>query len=533
MPKKQQTPSAKYAFIGLIVAAVACVASGLVGLFKGLEFLGIFSTPNPETWTLVLQISLGLVIIGLAAYAIMAPDTIRRLLTGRQARYGSNSLILSLAFLGILVVANYLAIENPKKVGDWTEDKSNTLAPETLQILSSLPGEVHAVAFYSQDLNRASAEELLLNFKTNSNGKFDYEFVDPVADPLAAREAGVTGDGKIMLTMGDRSEVSSFASETELARTLVRLTSPDARAVYFLQGHGEASVDVGDERSFSIAKTTLESKNYTVGTLNLAQTPEIPEDALAIIIAGPMKPITEQEASLLKDYVDAGGALVVMEDPIVFTEFGDSPDPLAEYLAANWGISLNPDVVIDLENSGNEFVAVSWQANSTHPITQNLTENYIVILPQARSITFSQAQANIAPTPILLTTERSWGETNLTSSETPDFTEGEDLPGPLTLAAAADNPDTGGRVVVFGNSVFASDAGFDTYGNGNVFINAVDWAAEQEDLLDITFREPTTRTFRAINGLVKGSVIIAGLCLLPGLVIVAGVTSWLARRRKG
>ena len=97
-----------------------------------------------------------------------------------------------------------------------TEDKSNTLAPETLQALATLPEKVTAIAFYSTSLDSSSAEELLLKFKTNSKGKFDYTFVDPDQDPVAAREAGITGDGKIMLQMGETKEIASFASETEL-----------------------------------------------------------------------------------------------------------------------------------------------------------------------------------------------------------------------------------------------------------------------------------------------------------------------------
>ncbi len=73
--------------------------------------------------------------------------------------------------------------------------------------------------------------------------------------------------------------------------------------------------------------------------------------------------------TLLKKYVDAGGSLVVMEDPIPVTEFGDSPDPLADYLTSDWGITLNNDIVIDLVNTQNPFQAVSSQYRATpnHP----------------------------------------------------------------------------------------------------------------------------------------------------------------------
>jgi len=533
MAGNKKTPSAQYAFIGLILALIACVSTGLIGAAKGMLAIKMFTLESTDGLNLALQISIALLVVGLAAYAIMAPDTVRRFLTGRQARYGSNSLILSLAFVGIIFVVNYIAFQNPKS-WDLTSDKSNTLASETLQVVASLPEKVTATAFYSASLNPAGADELLLKFKTNSGGKFDYKFVDPDLDPIAAREAGITGDGKIMLQMGQTKEIASAASESELTKTLIRLISPQARVVYFLEGHGEPTLEASDKANFSTAKSTLESKNYTVNTLNLISTNSIPADALAVIIAGPKKPLATSEVTLLKKYVDAGGSLVVMEDPTISTEFGDSPDPLAKYLTSDWGITLNNDIVIDLVNTQNPLQAVSSQVGQ-HPITQNLTQNYIVILPQARSLSVAAQVENITQTPIILTTEKSWGETELASGVQPVFDPEKDTPGPLNLAIAGENTATKGRVVVFGNSVFATNDGFDAYGNGNMFINSVDWAAEQEDLLKLTPHEQTTRTLD-VGKLTQVKfiiMVIVAVLVLPGLVIFAGVSSWLARRKRG
>jgi len=535
MAGKNKNPSAQYAFIGLILALIACIATGLIGAAKGMLAIKMFTLDNTNGLNLALQISIALLIVGLAAYAIMAPDTVRRFFTGRQARYGSNSLIITLAFLGIIVVMNVLAFQNPSFLGapwDLTEDKSNTLAPETLQALTTLPGKVTATAFYTTSLNSTTADALLLKFKTNSKGKLDYKFVNPDQDPLSARQAGITGDGKILLQMGDRKEVAASASESEITKALIRLISPEARVVYFLEGHGEPSLDSGGQTSFSVAKSTLESKNYTVNPLNLIVTNSIPKDALAIIIGGPMKPLTSGEVTLLKKYVDTGGSLVVMEDPIPVTQFGDSPDPLADYLTSDWGITLNKDIVIDLVNTQNPFQAVSSQVGK-HPITENLTQNYIVILPQARSISFPVQKDNIVQTAILLTTEKSWGETELVANETPTFTPGKGNPGPLILSAAGENSTTKGRVVVFGNSVFATDQAFDAYGNGNIFVNSVDWAAEQENLINITPRQQTQRSFVPPSNIGFIILIITAVFVLPGLVVFAGISSWVTRRKRG
>jgi len=530
MAKKQQPSWHRYTFIALVVAGLALLSTILFLITRGLLNIGMFSGATTETLNRGTLISLGIMILGLAVYTILEPEKTRQALTGRQARYGSNIAITSIAFLGILFVVNWFVFNNPQN-WDVTQDKVNTLAPETIQALESLPEPVTAVAFYSASLSTQSATELLDKFKANSNGRFDYQFVNPDTDPVAAREAGITGDGKIMLVMGEQREIANFVSETELTKTLIKLISPEARVVYFLTGHGEASLEFADV-SFSTAKQTLESKNYTVNTLNLLAENKVPEDALAVIVAGPLKPVSEGEVQLLKQYVEGGGSLVVMEDPLILTDFGDSPDPLADYLAEDWGIILNDDIIIDL-NSQQPLNAISASA-SEHPITTNLSANYLVIMPQARSLSLASAPEGVTQTALLFTFSNSWGEVNFTNAEGEQISQDpEDLPGPLVMAAAAENPATDGRVVVIGNSFFASDQAFDAYGNGNFFVNAVDWSAEQEDLINITPNTPTVRTFNPPNQIQLLIILLGSILFIPGLVVFAGISSWLARRRQG
>jgi ABC-type uncharacterized transport system involved in gliding motility auxiliary subunit len=536
MARKNKNPSAKYAFIGLIVALLGCISTTLIGAAKVLApAINAIGLENQASVDLAFQISIGLTVVALLAYVIMTPDSVRRFLSGRQARYGSNSLIMSLAFIGILIVANMLAYQNPKTLLDMTQDKSNTLANESLQALVTLPEKVTAIAFFSGNLDRSSAEELLSKFKENSKGKFDYDFVDPDQDPLTARTAGITGDGKILLTMGDKREIASFVSETELTRALIRLISPEARTVYFLQGHGEPSLEPGGELSYSVAKSRLESKNYTVSPLFLSSENRVPDDALSIIIAGPEKPLSSSEVSLLKKYVDAGGSLVVMENPIILTEFGDSYDPLAAYLEKDWGIVLNNDIIFDL-TSQQPLIAQSAVADTTHPITQNLRFNYQINMPQARSVGVAEtAPENVTLTPLIFTSVDSWGETQLSDDPNAQYQAdlGIDFIGPLNMAVAGENSATTGRVVVLGNSFFIVDDFFDVYGNGNFFINSVDWAAEQEDLINITPRESIARSFNppTLGGFII--IVIFVVLVLPGLVVFLGVSSWITRRRRG
>jgi ABC-type uncharacterized transport system involved in gliding motility auxiliary subunit len=530
MANKQQPNWHRYTFIALIVALLACITAGFFLLVIGALNIGLYSGAELTTLNKGALISGGVIILALAVYLLLEPDKVRRAFTGRQARYGSNAIITTIAFVVILIVANVIAFQNPEWHKDITEDKQNTLAPESVQALGQLKEPVVATAFFTTNMSTQSADELLAKFKAGSSN-FEYKFVNPDTDPVSAKEAGITGDGKVLLTMGERKEIASYASETEITKALYRLINPEPRVIYFLTGHGEASLEAG-QNGMSVAKQNLESKNYTVKSLNLLSENKIPEDALTIVIPGPLKPVSSQEVNLLKSYVDGGGSLIVMENPVLATDFGDASDPLADYLAKDWGITLNNDIIIDL-SSQQPLYAVSASYNN-HPITQNLSQNYIVIMPQARSITTQLGLENISTVELLLTSANSWGEMNFTNAEGTQISmDPEDLPGPLVMAAAAENSQSNGRVVVFGNSIFATDEGFDAYGNGNMFANALDWAAFQEDSISVTPYTPTTRTFVAPDQLRWIIILLGSVIILPGLVIFAGISTWLARRRQG
>ena len=534
MNDKNNSTARNASVIALILALVACIVTFFLAITRGLVSMQVFSGMEAEDVNRYLMVSAGLVILGLAAYAILEPDRVRRFITGRHARYGSNALIMAIAFLGILIVGNVLAFQNPKQVLDLTEDNVNTLSPELTAALQTLPENVTATGFFSQASSTESTEQLLSNIKANSNGKFDYGFINPDRDPQAALNAGITGDGKILLEMGDRREIVAFASETEILKGLLRLLNPGTNVVYFLTGHGERDVEQPGEAAMTRAKTTLESKNYAIKTLNLLAENQIPEDATLIVVAGPLQPVSEDEVNLLKEYLANGGSLIVLEDPTALTEFGDASDPLADMLAQDWGITLNNDIVIDL-NSPQPTTAAAAYYDSTHPVTVNMN-NLVAFFPFTRSLTMAGSTVGITLTPLVQTNERSWGETDfqsLTEGGTQVGMDPGEVQGPLTLAIAGENPTTGGRVVVFGTSNFAVDQIFDAYGNGDMFVNSVDWSAEQEELANITPRTPTERTFNIPGQFQWIAILLGSVFVIPGLVVLAGVSTWLARRRQG
>lgn len=485
-----------------------------------------------QQFGLPVQISLAVAVLGLALFVLLDPQRVRELLTGRQARYGSNALVLSLAFIGIVAVLNYLAFTNSRQ-WDLTEDKTNTLAPESVQVLASLQSPVMAEAYFSPNYPIGATRDLLENYKRGGNGKFDYEVVDPVQNPVRANEANVTRDGTIVLKMDGRMEPVSFASEQEISAAIVRLANPGQRAIYFLTGHNEFNIEGTEpQSSYGVARQALQAKNYTINTLNLLANPQIPEDALALIVAGPQKPLADSEVQAIQAYLERGGSLVYLSDPRPVTQFGDQPDPMAAYLGTAWGIQLDESMVVDLNNSQQPLVAIGAQFGN-HPITEKMVTSAI-FLPYARSLQNGTAPEGVTLTSLALTTEQSWGETDYQSFNqqqvSPD--QASDIMGPLNLAIAGVNNATTGRVVVIGNSGFASDQNFTAYGNGDFLLNSIDWAAEQENLINLTPKQTTQRMLVVSNRLTTGLILFGSIFFLPGLIILTGIGVWIQRRRR-
>jgi len=226
--------------------------------------------------------------------------------------------------------------------------------------------------------------------------------------------------------------------------------------------------------------------------------------------------------------------LIVAEEPPVLTDLGSAPDPLTNYLAETWGIILGNDLVVD-QSSNQPTFAVGSQWGS-HAITQQLT-GYVVILPTARSVTLEIAPSGVSQSTLVSTSTRAWAETNLEALQgdnpqaAPD--QNADILGPVPLAAAAENFDTKSRIVVFGDADFATDNFFVAYANGDFFINSVDWAVGQENLINLTPKDTTQRFMAPPQSATMNLILLGTVVVLPGLALVGGIVAFVQRRRRG
>jgi ABC-type uncharacterized transport system involved in gliding motility auxiliary subunit len=137
--------------------------------------------------------------------------------------------------------------------------------------------------------------------------------------------------------------------------------------------------------------------------------------------------------------------------------------------------------------------------------------------------------------PLVSTSQTAWGETELdsVSDQQVSLNEEKDNIGPVNVAIAAKNIVTNGRLVLIGDAEFATDNNFTQYGNGTLLINTIDWAAGQEDLIDLTPRENIQRVLLPPTVFSNGVVLLVTVFLIPGLILMAGIIVGIQRKKRG
>jgi ABC-type uncharacterized transport system involved in gliding motility auxiliary subunit len=523
------------------------LAAGIVGLFVALIAYLIRGSADAYTYVPLL-----VGVVGILLFAFLDPDRIQSWAGSRQARYGTTLAITSLALVGIVVVVNYILYQASMQTNlsvDITEDKANTLSDETIRTMHVLEYPIEGRAYYGpQNANWDAVQTLLDKYIAESRGLMTYEKIDPDAEPLMAKADGILRDGTLVLAMGNQKQlVTNATSESEVTTAILKLMNPGEHKIYFLTGHGEASIDGVQTTDVSTLVTVLQNKNYTVESLNLTQDAEIPDDAQALVIAGPETSLLDFEITAIKDYLKNGGGLILLQNPYAATEMDPEKDLLAAYLKSDWGVTLRNDIIIHLQNRYllNPF-ASEYESNS--PITERVLGNMYSIFPTAMSIELEAVEGNVnlVQTAFVIIdppNDQAWGETDIESvglisilSESRNATIDKDTDNvsPLNVAVSVEDPATSARVVVFGDEDFAENqiVNQGAGANSDLIANSVDWVSQQENLISLT---PKDVTYRYLNlpqeAWVMNAIMLTSVCLLPGSCLLLYGIVWYNRRK--
>jgi ABC-type uncharacterized transport system involved in gliding motility auxiliary subunit len=490
--------------------------------------------------------SQGLAYAGLACILIYVLSQWREIAAAfskRQARYGTLSLVSVLTVLAILVGLNYVASRQYKR-WDLTSSKQYELSDQTRRVLQTLKEPLRLVVFARPD-EFARFRDQLEEYQHESR-QVTVEYVDMDKDVLRAREYQINAYGTVAAVIGKKIERATGTGEQELTTAIIRALQGQTRKAYFVSGHGERDPKSADERiGMNLIAGALGGDNLTVEGISLVQTPELPADAAVAIVAGPTLDYLPQEIEALRKYLNRGGKLLAMIDPVV----GSEAKPITNLLAfvREWGFDVGDNVVIDPRNG----LLVPASEYPGHAITERF--NLVSAFSVARSVEpLATPPQGRTPQKVVQSGDQSWAETDTAAltqeNSRPEFDPAKDRQGPITLMSAlsipapqppaAEKPAAQGesappapetRMVVVGDADFGSNGTVRFLGNADLFLNTVNWLVQQENLISIRPKAPDDRRITLTDDQYP-LIWIFTILVLPGAVMLAGVYTWWRRR---
>ena len=280
--------------------------------------------------------------------------------------------------IGVIFLACFLgyvsALPTMKVYHDATATKSNTLTPNSQDIVAKLDGSITittyinaldpgaswyaAPYFLKPDMERF---EQYLRFKPDMKLKYVY-YYDTTSNPMldkrfpnaTLREKMVevckiygldsnkfmgpeeirkiidlSGENntfvrQIVRDNGEKAwlriynDIQRFPSEKEISAAFKRMVM-DLPKVGFVEGHGERSYSGGKDRDYSAFandkgfRYALENQGFDVTRVSMDQ--QVPEDINIIVISDMREWFTPEQEANLQQYIDRGGNLFILGEP--------------------------------------------------------------------------------------------------------------------------------------------------------------------------------------------------------------------------
>jgi ABC-type uncharacterized transport system involved in gliding motility auxiliary subunit len=490
-------------------------------------------------WSQRLAIA-GLVVVGL--YTATQWREMGRSFGDRNVKYGSMAASGVLLVLAILVGINWVANRQNKR-WDLTAGGQFTLSDQTKQILANLKQPLTVRVFYVGDV---STYRDRLNEYSYLSKQVNVEYVEARQNPLESEKYKITSAPTIILEHGDKTERATSVDEQALTNALKKVLEGKVKKVYFVQGHGEHDLADGEPSGFTGVSDALKIDNYETAKLTLAQVGKVPDDATVVVVGGPQTDFLAPEIEALKAYLAKGGKLQLLLDP---PDKG-APEALPNLfaLAHDWGVDVGNDMLIDTSGLGQIIGTQNAAVPVAMPVQHAITKDFrkMTGFPLARSITpvAGGVSGHTAQT-VLETSPQSWAESDLkglfaTGKPEQDPSKG-DKNGPISIAAAvsaaaaqppagaaADAPKPETRVVVVGDSDFVSNSIIGLQGNKEIYLNMINWLAQQEDLIAIRPKSPEDRPVTMTAA--AGEMVFWGLLAFSAALMGNGFRVWWRRR---
>jgi ABC-type uncharacterized transport system involved in gliding motility auxiliary subunit len=456
--------------------------------------------------------ALGLAVLGavfLLVYLARAELSVERFLSRRSTRMGGGVFGTTVFLLGIAVIVNLLAFRIGWSV-DVTRDRLFTLAPETIAALRECPVPPEVWVFHPENSAEALRLEGLLEAARDAEPRLRFHMVDPARDPVETARFELHTYGTVV-QVGDRTDVFPGTDEEEFLSSLLRVSRPGRIGVGFLEGHGERSFAGPQPEEYRRAAEALSRRGYRPFSLDLLRGDGL-DSVDVVVLTGPQTPLTPAEVETLAAYLGRGGRILALLDPASPVDLSTLLEPL--------GIRFTPALLVDPDQREPGVVYPTEYA--PHPILRSLEQRRIqVVFPGVGEVAVGASQPGLRSMALLRSGRRTRVVDRVGSE-----------PRSRSLGGAVEQSREGApptRVVVLGDVDFAANRTFDVLGNGDLFLNSIQWLADRESWIELRPRASTDRPVLLSRQQGRALMVVV-VGLLPLGVVAAGFAAWWKRR---
>ncbi len=509
--------------------AVFCLGAGIVLLFAAIGQLLV-----EQRMTSGVSYSLLAALALFICYGVLSPTAVLDLVRSRQARFGSLSVVVTAAVIGVLVMANVIASRSTLSA-DLTRGHLYTLSPKSQTVVRQLDSDLLITGFFrpgTEQAARDDAEALLSQYERESP-HVKVQFVNPDTNLEEAQRLGVRINGSFALRYKNRQPiVLNLGSQTEsdFTSAILKLEASHTPVVCWAAGEGERDLKETKDFGYSEAAAQLQADNFQLKDVILQQLTQVPADCEVLAVVGLQNRLGDRAIKAIQDYVSGGGRLLLAVDPWLDAPVLSTANALIKPSGAAYdgGLVVEPDPA---HHSRDDVASPAVFEYGDSPITNQLA-NKLTFFPISTAIG-GQVSSSWSAVQVAQTTKDAYEAMTVRDPKDLGRRSG-DRGGPLTLMETL---ESGGapkkaRIVLVGTTAFAENRALPPNAsdyNLQLLLGSFDWLAGNDQLIALP-PKPTSSTPLFLTDQDLNVNFLVTMLLLPGLVVAAGVTVWLRRR---
>ena len=468
----------------------------------------------------------------------------RQALSTRTAKMGGYSVVLALIVLAILVAVNVLFSVLPSKFTqfDISAAQLYSLTSDTKVVATNLDKDV-TIYWITQAGQESTVLDKLLDRYQDLSDLITVVKKDPDIYPTFAQQYTdeTVVNNSLVVECGDKSRYisyddiyqvdtasyyttgsvsQSFDGEGQITSAIDFVVSDELPKIYLLSGHGE--VALSDNFSNELTRSNYE----TVEDFSLLNVDEIPEDCDALLINAPTSDISDEELTMLRDYVQGGGKLLVLSGPQKEASLTNLDTLLADY-----DVTVSDGIVVDTDREHYAFTApyVLMPDIESSDITDPLTEESShVIVPIAQGLTVG---SNGSVTALLTTSDEAFNKAAGYAMTTYEKEDG-DTDGPFTLAVSITDSTAEGKIVWVASDYLLDDT-YNSYSSGanlDLVMNGLSWMIGKNDAVSIRAKS-LNNSYLTISSSSATVLKVVMIGVIPVCFLLLGIDEVLRRRK--